>query len=179
MTRHLFAPSLAAAGVILAIASLAALAGAWAFEFAGYKPCPLCLEQRIPYYIAVPGGLLAAMLASRAPRAAAAVLGLCAAAFLYNAGLGVYHAGAEWKFWPGPQTCAAAQQLSQTPGDLVRSLQNSQVIRCDEAALRILGLSLAGYSAAISLALAAISAITLSRFLRKGGRRPELSMARR
>lgn len=179
MQRLLTLPTLASAGLVMALVSFAALAGAWAFEFAGYKPCPLCLEQRLAYYVAVPGGVLAAILASTAPRTAAIILGVCGALLAYNAGLGVYHSGAEWKFWPGPETCAVAQELSRTPADLLRSLQNSQVVRCDEAPLRILGLSLAGYSALISVALAAVVAVALTRFLRKGVRGPELSAARR
>ena len=41
--------------------------------------------------------------------------------------------------------------------DLIRQLQNVQVVRCDEAPWRFLGLSLAGYNVLISLALAAIA----------------------
>src|SRR5579871_4879409 len=97
--------SVANAGLAIAAVSFMALAGAWIIEFMGYAPCPLCLEQRLPYYAAVPAGLIAAFTAGRRPRFAAAVLAAICAAFLYNAGLGVYHAGAEWHFWPGPETC--------------------------------------------------------------------------
>ena len=45
-----------------------------------------------------------------------------------------------------------------TPADLLRSLQDAHVVRCDVAALRIFGLSLAGYSALLSAALAMIAA---------------------
>ncbi len=94
--------------------SLATLAGAWAFQFAGYEPCPLCLEERIPYYAAAIGGLLAALIARPAPKVAALLLGALALAFLYDAGLSVYHAGAEWHFWPGPKTCSGSFSSPQT-----------------------------------------------------------------
>ena len=97
--------SLSTAALTLAGISFAALAAAWAFQFAGYAPCPLCLEERIPYYAAVPGGLLAAFLANKTPRLAAFILAALALGFLYDAGLSIYHAGAEWHFWPGPETC--------------------------------------------------------------------------
>jgi disulfide bond formation protein DsbB len=42
-------------------------------------------------------------------------------------------------------------------------LQSIHVVRCDEAAWRFLGLSLAGYNVLISLALAAIAALGLMR----------------
>jgi disulfide bond formation protein DsbB len=40
---------------------------------------------------------------------------------------------------------------------LLRDLQSIHVARCDDAAWRFLGLSLAGYDAVISLTLAAIA----------------------
>ena len=48
------------AAVTIAIVGAAALLGAWFFQYAiGLAPCPLCLEQRIAYYFAIP---LAAMI---------------------------------------------------------------------------------------------------------------------
>ena len=38
-----------AIAIILAV-SVLTIAGAWAFELAGYAPCPLCLQQRWPWY---------------------------------------------------------------------------------------------------------------------------------
>ena len=62
-------PALSAALAVALIAA-ATLAGAWFFQLVlGIVPCPLCLEQRYAYYLAVPLGLLIAFLASRdAPR---------------------------------------------------------------------------------------------------------------
>src|SRR3984893_16696898 len=52
---------------IVAIAA-AALLGAWYLEYVlGYRPCALCIDQRVPYYIAVPAGLVLGFLA-RHPR---------------------------------------------------------------------------------------------------------------
>ena len=100
------------AALIIAAVSFAALAGAWGLEIFGhYAPCPLCLEQRIPYYVAVPGGVVAAILAYTSPRIAAVILAVVCAGLVYNAGLGVYHAGAEWHFWPGPDTCSGGEAL--------------------------------------------------------------------
>ena len=160
------------AAIGIALVSFLALAGAWAFEIlGGYVPCPLCLEQRIPYYAAVPAGALAAFLARKTPLLSAIVLALITAALIYNAGLGVYHAGAEWHFWPGPDTCSSTQDISElTSGNLSKSLQHNRPVRCDEAALRIFGVSLAGYSVLISsaLALAGLWALGRSKFWRSG-----------
>ncbi len=152
--------SLSNAAVAIAAVSLAALAGAWAIELAGYLPCPLCLEERIPYYAAIPGGALAAYLARSAPKWAALILAALSVAFLYNAGVGIYHAGAEWHFWPGPATCTG--DIVQ-PTSLSKALRHNQAIRCDEAAIRIFGVSLAGYSVLLSGALAAIGGVAIWR----------------
>ena len=54
-------PALAAALAVAAIAA-ATLAGAWFFQLVlDIRPCPLCLEQRYAYYLAVPLGLLVAL----------------------------------------------------------------------------------------------------------------------
>jgi disulfide bond formation protein DsbB len=82
---------------------------------------------------------------------------LVALAFLANAGLGVYHAGAEWRFWPGPDSCAGAQEITTSAGGLLDVLPNTNVIRCDEAAWRFAGISLAGWNVVVSIAVAALS----------------------
>ena len=151
----------ASAAIAIAGAGAATILGAWFFQYAlGIKPCPLCLEQRYAYYFAVP---LAVMVllgdhvgASRKVLFAALVA--IALGMLYNAGLGVYHSGIEWKWWAGPQECSGALDDLAAPGGLLERLQSISVVRCDEAAWRFLGLSLAGYNALISLALAAIAA---------------------
>jgi disulfide bond formation protein DsbB len=152
--------SIGNAALLIAGVSLAALAGAWVIELIGYPPCPLCLEQRIPYYAAVPAGLIAAFYARRAPKLAAILLAALCLALFYNAGVGIYHAGAEWHFWAGPDTCSG-DTLQVT--SLSKSLRHNQAVRCDEAALRIFGLSLAGYSVLISGGLATAGILGLLR----------------
>lgn len=138
--------------------SALALAGALAIEFiGGIAPCPLCLDQRIAYYAAIPLALVAFALWPGVKPASRAVFAVLAAGFLINAGLGVYHSGIEWGWWPGPDACSGMAPLATTPGELLESLKRPRVVRCDEAALRIFGLSLAGYSALLSLLLAALA----------------------
>jgi disulfide bond formation protein DsbB len=153
-------PALTAALAITIIAA-ATLAGAWFFQLVlDIRPCPLCLEQRYAYYLAVPLGLLVAFAASReAPRplllAGLAILLLAA---LCNAYLGAYHAGVEWKFWQGPTDCSGPVGNLGSAGNLLERLDTVKVIRCDEVQWRFLGLSLAGYNVLISLLMAAIAA---------------------
>ena len=157
---------LASAVLLLA---LAAILGALAFEhIGGYAPCPLCLQQRYAYYAAIPMLLLGLLLINPArPTPAAILFAAVAALFLVNAAFAGYHAGAEWKFWPGPDTCAASTDGLAGGGGLLKDLETTHVVRCDEAALRILGLSLAGWNALISLALAAGSWAAAQAMLRR------------
>ena len=149
----------AMAALVVALVGAATIAGAWFLELVmKLKPCPLCLEQRWPYYIGIPLALIVALAAWRkAPRVI--VAGGCVALallMLWGAYLGVFHAGIEWGWWTGPQECSGAATLGPAT-DLMKRLQTINITRCDEASWRFLGISLAGYNAAISLALAAVA----------------------
>jgi disulfide bond formation protein DsbB len=153
-------PALTAALAITAVAA-ATLAGAWFFQLVlDIRPCPLCLEQRYAYYLAIPLGALIAIAAARdAPRALLiAGLAILAVAALGNAGLGAYHSGVEWGLWQGPTDCSGPVGNLGSAGDLLARLGTVKVIRCDEVQWRFLGLSLAGYNVLISLLMAAIAA---------------------
>jgi disulfide bond formation protein DsbB len=63
----------------------------------------------------------------------------------------------EWKLWAGPLECSGALNDLGTAGNLLERVQTTRIVRCDEAAWRFLGLSLAGYNVLISLALAVIA----------------------
>jgi len=150
-----------AAAILVAAGGAATILGAYYFQYVlGLRPCPLCLEQRIAYYVSIPLAVMIAVAASRnALRGVtAAGFGVIALAMLFNSGLALFHAGVEWKWWPGPQECSGPLTDLTTGGDLLSSLTNLTIVRCDEAAWRFLGLSLAGYNVLISLALAAIAA---------------------
>jgi disulfide bond formation protein DsbB len=151
----------AAAALTVAIVGAAAIGGAWFFEFVlKYQPCPLCLEQRVPYYIGIPLALAVAIAAWRGAPRALIVGGLIALAglMLWTAGIGVFHAGVEWKLWAGPTECSGAATLGPA-GGLLNRLQDIIVVRCDEAAWRFLGISLAGYNAAIGAVLAMVALV--------------------
>jgi disulfide bond formation protein DsbB len=142
---------------ILAIAA-ASIAGAFAYEALGYMPCELCLKERMPYYAAIPLAGLAAFLAARGHKKFlhAAFAGL-ALIFAASAAFGAYHAGIEWEFWPGPTECGGVLERARSVEDFLRQLRSAKVVRCDAPALRIFGLSLAGWNAIISAGLAALA----------------------
>jgi disulfide bond formation protein DsbB len=153
-------PALSAALAVAAIAA-AALAGAWFFQLViGLVPCELCLKQRYAYYLAVPLGVLVAVAAAKgAPRGIVlAGLALLVLAALGNAGLGVYHAGVEWKFWAGPTECTGTIGNFGSAANMLEQLDKVKVVRCDEVQWTFLGLSLAGYSVLVSLLMAVVGA---------------------
>lgn len=141
-------------GGLALIVSLGVIATALGFEYlGGYTPCPLCLQQRTAYYAGIPLLFAAMALVAEKPRLSALLFFVVALAFLANAGLGVYHAGVEWKFWPGPDTCGTLQAMPTNTADLLKGLEETRVVRCDEAAWRLLGLSFAGWNVVVSLFL--------------------------
>jgi disulfide bond formation protein DsbB len=145
----------------LALAMAATVGGALAFQYiGGYIPCKLCYEQRIPYYVGIPL-MLVALLASlmRLPawvsRGLLAIGGLL---MLYGLYLGVYHSGVEWGWWPGPTDCTTVGISVDTGGKgVLDALDKFVPPSCDKAALRILGLSMAGWNAIASLILAIVA----------------------
>jgi disulfide bond formation protein DsbB len=164
LAGRLLAPRLAA--VVVLAAAAATIGGAYVFEYGlGYIPCPLCLMQRKPYYLAMVVALAAALVPNRTVTRGG--LALVALVFVVSAGLGVYHAGVEWGLWLGPSDCAGAPAAAAgSVTDFMQSLQKTRVVSCTEAAWRFLGLSLAGWNVLISLALAVFAAAAA---LRPGG----------
>ncbi len=119
------------------------------------------------------GALLAFAALKRAPRAVlVAGLLVLALAALGNAGLGVYHSGVEWHFWPGPTDCSGPVGNLGSAGSLLDRLNTVKVIRCDEVQFRFLGISLAGYSVLISLLMAAIAGWGIGRTAKDGAAKP-------
>lgn len=153
-------PPFAAAATVTVVGGLT-IASVYYFEYVlGYAPCPLCLDQRMAFYVSVP---LAALLWLGAGHGAARkvmILGFVAiaVAMLWNTGLSAYHAGVEWKFWPGPADCSGPLNSLGSAGNLLKQLQSIRIVRCDEAAWRLFGISLAGYDVFVSLFLAGVAA---------------------
>jgi disulfide bond formation protein DsbB len=151
-------PTVAAAVAIFIICA-ATLLGAWFFQYGLHlQPCPLCLEQRLPYHVVIPFSALMAIAAVvRAPPKLLTIgFSVIAIAMLASAVLAGYHAGIEWHLWAGPADCTGPlTDLSK--GSMLSQLQTVNVVRCDEAAWRLFGISLAGYNVLISLLVAAIA----------------------
>ena len=112
----------------------------------------MCIWQRWPHGAAILFGLVGGglVIARAVPASLARTLAVLAILALAISGaIGIFHAGVEWKLWPGPAECSG---IGYVPGrDDFKPLQ---IVRCDEAQWRLFGISLAGYNAVLSLGAA-------------------------
>ncbi len=140
-----------AALLLLAIAAI--LLAALGFQhLGGVAPCELCYYQRIAYATAAGLALLALLAAGRP--VAAALLALAGLVLLVNVGIAGYHVGVEQHWWTGTLGCSGDQVGSAASvEDLRAQIMAAPVVRCDEVAWSLWGISMAGWNALLSLAL--------------------------
>jgi disulfide bond formation protein DsbB len=115
----------------------------------------LCLFQRLPY-----GGVLflgvMGLMPVVPPEARRQIVFACAALFALDAGIAVYHAGIEYKWWTGPTACTGREEF--TLESIAAALNRPGRISCEDAAIRVFGISMAGGNAILGTVLAAASA---------------------
>ena len=153
-------PAAAPVALFLGVGT-ATIAAAWGFQLiGGYEPCKLCLEQRVPYYVALPlAGLgLAGYLLAWPRLFVTLLLVVAGAAMAYGAGLGVYQSGAEWGWWQGPSDCGGTGGTGPASvSDLMSQLQTIRIQSCTDPSWRMFGLSFAGWNAVVSAFLALVA----------------------
>ncbi len=130
--------------------SAALLIGAFIFQALGYAPCQLCLWQRYPHAAAVAIGVLALW----RPGPALPLLGALAA--LSTAALGIYHSGIERKWWEGFSSCTSSGVEGLSPDELMQRILEAPLVRCDEIAWQMFGITMPNLNAAFSLAIAVL-----------------------
>ena len=136
---------------LASLGSLALLVGAFGFQhLGGLPPCKLCIWQRYPHALAVLIGVAAVAIRGRL----LPLMGLAAA--LTTAGVGLYHTGVERGWWEGPTTCTSSGTSGLSADDLFNKIMTAPVVRCDDVAWELLGLSMASWNGILSLGLAAL-----------------------
>jgi len=161
--------------VVALVTSAAMLAIAHASErFGGLAPCHMCLQQREVYWWAM--GIAAVGIAlrftpigRRFDRLFALALGVT---FSVGVFIAVRHAGAEWKWWPVPETCTASRTGGGVSAEDMAELLSGKKIdmpSCGDVAFRFLFLSMAGWNAIISLKLVIYSGLAALGWKPKGG----------
>lgn len=145
-------------GLLAALGSGALLGGAYYFQYVvGLPPCELCYLQRWPHMVAIAAGL-AALASFARPRLAFALALVAIAGLAVTSAIGVYHAGVEYHWWQGPQACSGTVPRGLSPEELKKYLFGAKMVRCDETAWAMWGISMAGWNALLSAALAFVLA---------------------
>lgn len=128
----------------------------------GLQPCEMCHWQRWPHYAALAPAIGAFVI--RTPSARMMLVALAALLIAGSGAIGVFHAGVEYHWWQGLTAC------STTPGQVsIESIFNAPITRCDVPAWTLLGISLAGYNALVSLGGAGLIALLLRRARSRAG----------
>ena len=136
---------------LAALVSLGLIIAALLFEYiGGLVPCKLCLTQRLPHYGLIALGFISMISPSQQLtwRPVGALLASV------TSGVGIQHVGVEQGWWQGPQGCSSNMDAGASLADLTQALLATPVVRCDEVAWSLMGLSMAGWNALISAALA-------------------------
>ena len=132
--------------LLAASGSVALMLGALAFQYiGGYAPCKMCFWQRWPHGLAM--ALIPLLLFI--PNRLIALLG--AALMVVSAGLGLFHAGVEQKWWEGPTSCTGSG-LNATD-NLLDFSAPVKLVLCDEIVWDLFGITMAGWNAIFSVVL--------------------------
>ena len=136
--------------LILALSGSSVLmAGALLFQYVGdMTPCKMCYWQRYPHI----GAIVLALILLLRPLPYFAWLG--SFLMLMTAGIGGYHSGVEQGWWEGPKSCTSASIENMSTDDLLEQIMTSPVVRCDDIAWSLVGLSMASWNMLLSLILA-------------------------
>lgn len=138
-----------------ALTGFIALAVAYYAQYIeGLQPCALCLWQRIPYGIILPIGIIAFLSRWKYKKFSIFLAWFCLILLIVAAGLGAFHAGVEYGWWEGPASCSGGFEANLTPRELLERILKAPVISCKIPAIRIAGLSMAGWNVIYALVCA-------------------------
>lgn len=130
------------------------LGGALAFQYlGGLAPCELCIWQRWPHGVALTVALLA--LLPVLGQARRAMIALAALAVAVSGAIGIYHAGIEQHWWQGVTACTAAP-VAGTTEEILAQIMATPLVRCDAIPWSLMGISMAGWNAILSLTFAGV-----------------------
>ena len=167
--REVFDRRLRVVPVLVIAAGVLALAIAFGSQhLGGLAPCILCVYQRWPYGVAILLGAAGLLVRDR-PALLGPVLAAAGLAFLASAGIGAFHVGVEQHWWQGTAECGATIDTSLSLEELKAKLLAAPVVRCDEVAWSLFGISMAGYN---FLYASACGLLTLWAAMRIVARRP-------
>ncbi len=107
-------------------------------------PCVLCIYQRWPYVGVMVIAGLGFFLARKTGRHYFELL--CSLSFAATAAIGGFHVGVEQDWWKGLDGCVADTTPTSSLADLKAQIMAAPVVKCDEIAWQMFGISMAGYN---------------------------------
>lgn len=150
---------------LVLFASAALLGGALAFQYlGGYAPCVLCHWQRYAHAAAIVFAFAALLL----PRVRLPLLALAGLAEFAGMGVAGFHVGVEMHWWQGTAECGSAVGGASSIEELRARLLAQPVVRCDEVAWSLFGVSMAGYNFLASLGLGVLALASSACAWRRG-----------
>ncbi len=165
MLIRLFNDTQNAASVVVFTSFLALSAALIAQYFFELHPCVLCIYQRIPYVFAIAFGLISYGAAKQDKDIANLFLGVAGVMFLINFGIAGFHVGVENGWWEGLSECGGGDTSDLTLEELRMQILNAPVVKCNEVAWSLFGISMAGYNAALSFFLTIYSFLSVKKGL--------------
>lgn len=149
--------------VAIIVAAGAILGTAYFFEYVlGILPCALCQYQRLAWWVAI-GVAGASFYLGRLPAWQMAGTALAALVVLSGGAIAGYHVGVEQGWWEGPSSCSSSAFGTNDLDALRSAIMAAPVIRCDEVAWSLFGISMAGYNMLLTLIVGGAALYGLSR----------------
>ena len=119
----------------------------------GYKPCNLCLIERIPYLVS----LILISFVFIVNRFEKVIAGIVLLFFIFGSVVSFYHVGIEQEFFSESLVCDLGSSVGDiSKENLLKQLQNKTPISCKDVTFRFFGLSLATINTVISILLSGI-----------------------
>ena len=138
---------------ILLISIFSLLAAYFIEYILNYKPCNLCIFERIPYF----ASSVVIILNLYAKRFEKFTFGILSIIFAIGAIISFYHFGIEQGFFEESFVCISDDKINNlAKEDLLKSLQKTTV-SCKQVDFKLIGLSLATINTFLSIVLSVIS----------------------
>ena len=132
------------------------LAGAYGSQYlGGLAPCEMCFWQRYAHFAGLAFALAAFALGGRMPDRGRSLVWLAALGIAASGAIGFYHAGVEAGYFEGFTQCTS-QIGGGSSADVLKQILEAPLIRCDQIQWSLLGISMAGWNAILSLGSALV-----------------------
>ncbi len=146
-------PGRKTAFLLLLAGSVIALGGAFIGQYGfDLHPCVLCIYQRWPHGVVIALCLLALFVSS--PGVRTGLLAFAGLVVAVGAGIAAFHVGVEQGWWEGTSSCTAAIGGAKSLKELEAQIMAAPLVRCDEVAWSLFGISMAGYNFLLSAVMA-------------------------